>query len=310
MTRERAPRFLIGGVTKAGTGTLWSHLRYHPEVFFPQSKEIGFFSKNFFRGPEWYWSHFEGLGPRQQGGEATPNYLWHEASCARIHEYLPDVKLIFSLRNPIERAFSHYWMKVKKGQENRSFTQCIERELAYIERGQKVRCFPYLSIGLYHRHLERFMNHFAREQILVIVFEEFIKDPLVTLRRVYDFIGISPDYEPEDPEAVSNTLTRSTTTLRSKTLLHLFYYGRYPLKPFGLMSPLFKTFYAAVSESLTHLHVRVNLVEGTVPGMPADCRARLGEFYCEDVLSLERMLERKLDAWTACFPSGAHPGYP
>ena len=234
------PAFLIIGAQRAGTTTLYTYLRRHPDVASPRhadsslywSKELHFFDENFWRGLDWYRAFFplrarqrtaRRLGRDLVPGEGTPYYLFHPAVPARVAATLPDVRLIALLRNPVERAYSHYQLMAKTGREKLSFEEAIEVEpkrLAGVDevlmgerpapegdgdrrqRQQHHRHRAYIGRGLYADQLERWFEHFPREQLLVLRSEDFLARPDDIYAEVFDFLGLRPwqvrDYEPQN----------------------------------------------------------------------------------------------------------------
>ena len=232
------PAYLIIGAQRAGTTTLYTYLRRHPDVTGPRyadvsvywSKELHFFDENYWRGIEWYRRFFP-LESRQRAmrrlgrdlvpGEGTPYYMFHPAVPERVAATLPDVRLLALLRNPVERAYSHYQHMVKSGREKLSFEQAVEAEeqrLAGVEelllqdqpvwskqgnrKHQHHRHRAYVGRGLYADQLERWFAHFPREQLLVLRSEDFLARPDEVYAEVFDFLGLRPwdvrDYEPRN----------------------------------------------------------------------------------------------------------------
>jgi hypothetical protein len=229
-SRWRAlPTFLIIGAQRAGTTTLFTHLRYHPQVVRPRSadgaiawpKELHFFDENYWRGVDWYRAFFP-LEARMRAsrrlsgrelvtGESTPYYLFHPAVPERVAKTLPDVRLIALLRNPVDRAYSHHQLMVRTGREDHPFAEAIEaepRRLAEVKQqllderpSQNENNFrlhhhhrhrAYLGRGLYAEQLERWLQHFPREQLLVIRSEDLFARPQETFDEVFAFLGIEP----------------------------------------------------------------------------------------------------------------------
>lgn len=194
------PDFLIVGAQKAGTTALYSYLRWHPDVTGPAFKEISFFDRHYMRGERWYRAHF----PRRRGhivGEASPSYLFHPAAPERAARLVPAVRLIALLRNPVDRAFSHYQHEVVLGREQLSFEEALDREdermrgeLARMARDPSYFSYAwwnhtYVARGLYAEQLERWLARFPREQLFVLVTEELGAEPAVAYRDVLEFLG-------------------------------------------------------------------------------------------------------------------------
>jgi hypothetical protein len=214
------PSFLIIGAQRAGTTSLYHYLSAHPEVDRSTSgidgaawnKELHFFDDRFDRGPTWYRAAFplastrklaELRGRQLISGEATPYYLLHPLVPERVARTLPDVRLIALLREPVERAYSHYQLMRRERREPLSFPEAIaaeEKRLAGEEeriladpsyRSRKHRNFSYVTRGLYADQLERWFEHFPRGQLLVLRAEDLLAQPAETYAEVLEFLGLA-----------------------------------------------------------------------------------------------------------------------
>ena len=200
MNKEvKLPNFLCVGAQKAGSTLLFYLLRQHPEIFLTKGKEKHFFNRdeNYNKGVEWYSEFFVGSETYKAVGEATPEYNYYEAAPRRIFETLGrDVKIIFMLRNPADRAYSQYWMSFRRGHERRSFEDAIILEWDRIEKGEyEKKHFGYVSRGLYARQIKRYQECFPKENVKVFIFEEFSKDVKNNIKGVFEFLGCSADVE-------------------------------------------------------------------------------------------------------------------
>src|SRR6185295_7171079 len=191
------PNFLCVGTQKAGTTTLYEILRQHPDIFLPQKiKETKFFvyEEKYAKGAQWYEKEFFSEWKNQEAiGEVDPAMMYEEKSAQRIFDTLgKNVKLIFIFRNPVARAYSHYLMSQRKGFEELSFDEAIEKESGRLKNdpGKKFN-FSYFSRGLYSQQLERFIKLFPRGNFLFLVFEDdFIKNRKATFDKIQDFLGV------------------------------------------------------------------------------------------------------------------------
>ncbi|MDP8961635.1 MAG: sulfotransferase [Actinomycetota bacterium] len=210
--RRSLPDFLVIGAQRSGTSSLYKWLGQHPFVLPSLRKETEYFSLNFGRGEAWYRAHFPSLlrrrifrelrGHDALSFEATPYYLFHPLAPARVARLVPDAKLIVLLRNPVDRAYSHYHHMVRHGSETRSFEEAIksepERVAADIERLQvdplhrslAHHRFSYLGRGRYAEQLERWLAEFGRDRFLVLSSEELYADPSSTYQQVLAFLGL------------------------------------------------------------------------------------------------------------------------
>jgi sulfotransferase family protein len=213
-TRElRAPpAAIVIGAQKAGTSSLFAYLTANPAITRPLSKEIHYFDISYHRGIDWYRAHFPTrrhlerlrgrLGSEALSIEATPYYLPHPLAPERVHAQLPDAKLIVMLRDPVDRAISHYHHSLDTGREQLPLERAIEREADRLE-GEEDRImtepgynsfnhrhFGYLMRGRYAEQLERWFAVLPRNQFLVLDSGELFRDPDRTMRRVCSFLGV------------------------------------------------------------------------------------------------------------------------
>ncbi len=174
------PDFLIIGAQKAGSTSVYNQLRQHPQVFLPDKKEIGYFSRKFHYGLDYYQEYFAPAKEGQIKGEATPDYLHFPNMAERIHETLPNVKIIAILREPIARAYSAFCMQLRKGAEPRDTT--------FLDAVNKSP--EYLDFGRYANLLTPYYERFDKSQILICWFETFKDQPQEFYDTLCDFLGI------------------------------------------------------------------------------------------------------------------------
>jgi hypothetical protein len=207
------PGFIIIGAQKSGTTSLCTHLFRHPQVRAPRRKEIHFFdSPEYANGMSWYRAHFPlhatpasrrpSSAAKQITGEASPYYLFHPHVPRRIFDVLPNVKLIVMLRNPVDRALSHYNHQVRMGREQLDFEQAIQAEPARLadERERMTAdpgyysyngwAYSYLARGHYAEQLELWRTLFRPEQMLIISSEDFFNDPRAEFMKTLDFLEL------------------------------------------------------------------------------------------------------------------------
>jgi hypothetical protein len=198
------PGFLILGAQKAGTTALFAYLRWHPMITGPAWKEVGYFDRHYRRGDRWYRGHFPLRAGDRLVGEASPSYLFHPLAPERVRATVPEAKLIVLLRDPVDRALSHYHHEVALGREGLSFEEAIEAE-AERTRGEEERLvrkpdyfshawwdYTYLARGRYAEQLERWLAVFPREQLIVVGSDELAVEPGRAYARVVEFLGAWP----------------------------------------------------------------------------------------------------------------------
>jgi hypothetical protein len=203
------PEFIIIGSARSGTTSLYNYLIKHPDIAPALQKEIHFFDYNYQKGLSWYRGQFPALPYKYYietihkrdliTGEASPYYLFHPYTPQRVAQLLPGVKLIALLRNPVERAFSHYCWEVDWGNEQLSFEDAIEQEEERIQMGaQKLENgmsfnhvhFSYISRGKYAEQLARWFEYFPREQCFIIKSEDMYNNPADIFKQTLDFLHI------------------------------------------------------------------------------------------------------------------------
>ena len=200
-----APDFVIIGAQRGGTTSLHAYLGAHPQVETPATKELHFITDRHERGPDWYLGQFPAeLAPDVITGEATPYALFHPLAPRRLREIAPAARLIALLRNPVDRAYSHYRLERSGGNETLDFAAALDAEQERLD-GEEARLAreptyasaphkhaSYLARGDYARQLERWFAVFPREQILILRSEDLYERSAETLSHVVQFLGISP----------------------------------------------------------------------------------------------------------------------
>ena len=227
------PDFLIIGAQKAGTTSLSSWLIQHDDVIGPRVKELHFFDRRWHDGNiGTYWADFplrvhmdaaaHVRGRTVVTGEATPYYLFHPLVPPRVHSVLPEVKLIVVLRDPVERAISHYWHEVKQGRESLSLEDALAAEpdliapdLDRVAHGQDpsglLAAQSYVARGRYAEQLDRWVALFSPSQMLILSFADLVSQPLSVYRTTLEFIGVDPEVSPPPTFDTQNAGSRKPT---------------------------------------------------------------------------------------------------
>lgn len=186
------PTYIIAGAMRSGTTALNSYLRQHPEIGVSSDKETHFFDRNFDKGLDWYRSLFPEEGRFRAVGEATPNYMFSVTALDRLQETLPDVKLVLILRNPIDRAYSHYWHDRVRNKVSMDFDEIVQVEIA--DQGSD---FDYLARGMYGKQVDEILKRFPRDSVLIQIFEDMAANPRDVYSTVCRFIGVDDSFDPE-----------------------------------------------------------------------------------------------------------------
>jgi len=210
------PDFVIIGAQKSGTSSLFAYLSQHPRLLPSYRKEVHFFDGGldprfdyFQNGPAWYRAHFPLESQRvaqSQVFEASPLYIFNPLVPERMFDLLPNVKIIAVLRNPTERAISHYFHMIRTGDESLPIQEALMEEERRLEssitnKNYKSHAFIYQSYksrGLYQQQLDRFLQFFPQQNILVLCSEDLFSNPELTLRRVFEFVEVDPGFKVKD----------------------------------------------------------------------------------------------------------------
>jgi hypothetical protein len=314
----RLPDFFIVGAAKAGTTSLYHYLDQHPDIYMSPLKEPAYFSlevrpgnfvasrqahvrrvveetRAYLRGPmlekrangivcEWddYLRLFAAASTQHTAGEASVAYLWSKTAPAEIAARIPQARILMVLREPQERAFSQYLHGVSDGILAQSFRQYIRASLR--ETGEAMGLHhPFLEMGFYADQIQRYLNYFPREQIRIWLYEDIRDRPRDFLREVFAFLGVDSDFTPDistrHNEAYIARMVKSNQLLRRA----------------GLWQLMTRLMPAPVK---ARLHRAVYHPPGSVTMRPED-RALLLDFYRNDILRLEGMLQRDLSLWLA-----------
>ena len=200
--RGRLPNALIVGAAKSGTSSLYAWLAQHPGVCVPKTKELRFFDNQWSKGARWYAACFEPRPGQSVVLEATPNYFPHPLAPERVRTLLPDAKLIFLLREPVSRAYSHHQYRLARGEEALSFGEALAQEEARLDGAEEVQrqggvskafnTHNYLYTSGYAPLLERWLARFPRDQLLFLKAEDLFDRPAAVTARVLNFLGLPP----------------------------------------------------------------------------------------------------------------------
>ena len=228
-----------------------------------------------------YLKLFEGVQNEKAIGEASPLYLYKPGVAENIKKYLPEVKLIAILRQPADRAYSHYVMLAGRGKESaKSFEEALERERDRIKEGWN-EAFHYRNWGFYYRQLCRYYQIFDRSQIQVFLYDDLKKDPAKFIRELYRFIGVDPDFLPA--QKVIHNKSGYPRAPKIHDLLSNKHLKQW--LPFSLPSGLKAFFKRIKNRNLAY------------PPLSPQTRAELTAEYQEDIRQLAKLVEKDLSIW-------------
>lgn len=284
--------FIGIGAPRCGTSWIANVLRAHPKICISEPKEVRYFNRmemqvgklkgnvnaNFDQDIAWYLKRFSHAKPGQLLGEISPVYLSDEQAPAAIKARYPNVKLIVCLRNPVDRAYSFY--KLHRGNriiDEMSFEEALEREDVYVRT------------GMYGEHLARYLEHFDRDQILFLVFEELIAEPAHELGRIFEFLELEtpPDLDPskyhtnESAKRRSNKLHKAAFRFSQWLIEHGF------SRVLGLLRAM----------GIHKLFNRINAAPVKRESMNDDTRAMLVDTFRKDIVRLEGLFDVDLGRW-------------
>jgi Sulfotransferase domain len=179
----RLPTFLVIGAMKGGTTSLYEYLRRHPEIFMPSTKELHFFTAehSWAQGWDWYAQQFAGDDEAKAIGESSPSYSsvpFRVGAPERVASRIPQMKLIYLLRHPVDRLRSQYAHRILNGRETRS------PEEAVLEA-------RYIGKSWYDLQIASWMDWFAPEQMLLVLSDDLRHDRAATMTRILGFLGVS-----------------------------------------------------------------------------------------------------------------------
>jgi hypothetical protein len=284
------PNFLIIGAMKAGTTALYYYLEQHPQIYMSPVKEPDFFcfegEKNLDGSPatdiDTYRDLFKSVSSERAIGEASHCYLYEPRAVERIKHYVPEARFIAVLRNPVDRAHSHFLHRVRDGTEPLTEFARALREDAHRKNPQ-----DFIGRGLYHGQLKRYFDAFGRDQIRVYLYEDLSDAPLDTLRDAFRFLEVDDTFVPDV------SLRRNVSGYpKYKTLDAV-------LRRPSLVKQALKLYLPArlrwrLSTAFDNLKTR-NLTEP--PSIPPEVQRQLIEIYREDVLKLQELICRDLTGW-------------
>lgn len=280
---EKWPNFFIVGAGRAGTTTLNDFLKRTEGVFMPSRKEPHYFSTIEpsliypppIRDKKKYLDLFTKVKGEKAIGEASTSYLLDPSSPKLIHEVIPNAKIIVSLRDPVERAYSHYLLRLSGG-KTYSFSESVRKALI-----PNVDYYTGIIVrgSWYHEDIKRYLSFFGPEKVKIIIFEEFVADPKKTIKEVLKFLEVQSE-PPQAVELVHNYLTKprnllAASILKNKTVRRI----ARDLLP----------------ESVAEMGVRRILGKKiSKPSMSQQDRIFLENLYRNDVIDLQKELGRKL----------------
>ena len=283
------PNAIIVGAQKAGTTTLFNLISQHRDVFGPpHMKDFPFFinEEKFNRGLNWFSKQFEKPNKKVYL-HGNVNYLYlHNISAKRIKQFIPNAKIIISLRNPVTRAYSAYWYAVKIGMETKTFEEALHLENQRKNKGSwgERMLLTYIDHGFYSNQVQAYLNVFGKENVQVLIFEEWVKNPIEHIRKIYEFLNIDNSFLP-------NLVKENTSGIPRIRILQRFLSSLY------LPRPLKKIIPQPLKFKIRNKLLKLNIKSFKYPKMEQHVEEYLYSLYKEDIEKLENILGRDLSIW-------------
>lgn len=270
------PNFLIIGVQKAATTWLSECLHEHYDIFLSEIKETYFFNDYFKKGLKWYEAHFDGWSGQYAIGEATPGYISHPEAAARIQATLGNIRLIASLRHPVDRAYSAFWHHLSRGRipSNADFR-------TYFQHEDRVEL---RSRGYYYAQLSRYLARFPRQNLLVLIYEEMGKNRLKAITDCLSFLDVDAQFV---PQSLHTRVNESKSVRAMQQHFWLLRQARNWL-PKGIRKPLTMLAKSAVE--------RFPKRRDFTP-LSLEERQELLVYFIDDIKKTEDLLQRDLSVW-------------
>lgn len=290
------PNFLIIGAAKAGTTALHTYLQQHPQIYMTPSKETNFFAfegrQIDFKGPgdealaefsitdlDTYQQQFQNVTNELAIGEACPLYLYDPETAKRIKNYIPDVRLIIILRNPVERAYANFLHLIRDGREPvTDFTQALENEARRINENWEW-FWHYTQVGYYGEQIQNYTQLFSPEQIKIYLYEDLKSNPLALFEDIFSFLEVDTSFQPD------LTIRPNKSGMPKNKLLHQIL-----TKPNLLKAALKPLIPAAIRQKIQHQ----NLAK---PSLLPKARQQLINIYKSDILHCQNLIDRDLSSW-------------
>lgn len=297
------PNFILLGAAKSGTSSVWDYLKQHPQIFMSNPKEPNFFVfegvklppfsgpespevllkrlyQNTITDSESYQALFDKVSGEMAIGEASVRYLYFPQAPENIKKYIPDVKMIIMLRNPVDRLYSHYVMNIRHLLEPLSLEKAIEQEEERINNNWGWD-WHYTKVGMYSQQIKRYLNYFEPEQLKILFYDDFRENPVGVMTEIYQFLGV------DDSFVLNIQRRKNEGYLPKNKLVHKFLFTSNPLKSF-LEKILPRSLYKKLIENLKKWNSR------PIPPLPIALRKSLNEVFREDITELQKIVNREL----------------
>ncbi|MBL7912849.1 MAG: sulfotransferase [Bacteroidia bacterium] len=297
------PNFIIGGTSAGGTSFLTAGIINHPEIYLPKEMrpEPHYFYKSWeYEKPFSYYEdkYFKDVKGQKAIGERSSSYMFGENVAERMYKHLPDIKLIFMLRNPIERAFANYRYTVLEGLEELSFEEVLEREPERIKAQQgiwaEIQPHNYTGRGFYYEQLNKFMQYYPKEKMLILKSDAFGKNPVEDFKRVFRFLGVDENYKVEVPPSFTS-LSVKDNALQVK--LRAYFQDRFDLFIETIRMKEDASIHIQNEQDKKHYELMKSNLLDRKEAMPESCRTYLQGVFKNDIEKLKSIVDFPVDDW-------------
>ena len=298
INEKTLPNFLIIGAAKAGTTALHEYLQQHPQIYMTPTKETNFFA---FEGKEvnfqgvgddalkefsitdieTYKAQFAGVATEKAIGEACPSYLYYPQAATRIKQYLPDVRLIVILRNPVDRAYANFLHTVRDDREPyKDFALALQDEPNRIANNWEW-FWHYIQVGFYGKQLKHYYEIFPASQIKIYLYEDLKENAIALLQDIFRWLEVDDTFVPD------MALRPNKSGMPKNKLLHQVLTKPNPIKT--ILKPLFP---AKIRQKIQHQNLNT-------PQISQEVRQQLLDIYRADILQCQDLINRDLEPWLA-----------
>lgn len=286
------PNFLCVGAQKAGTSSIHNILKQHSQIFLSERKEIHFFDweEHFTLNKEWYFDHFKLAENELVIGEFTPTYMYVENVAQRIFNLLgKDIKFLFVLRNPADRAFSNYKMIVGRKEEPNSFKKAVKIDLKRMKNKSDYQVdWHYINKGFYDVQIMEYLKYFPIENMLFILFEEdFLQNRNKTFEKIYEFLGVKHENISVNVKITPQTKFKSNKAEKILNSAHPINQFAKKLIPSKKLRTDIKYFFTKLNQKPTASNKELDEMRPFL----------INEIYKESILNLEKLINRDLSSW-------------
>lgn len=270
------------GAPKTGTSSFFEYLSGHPDIFLPAVKELHYFAYPevadtyydipFVTSESEYLRLFDNRRNEKAAGDLSPSYLFRTEAVERIRRFQPEARIIISLRNPIKRAISHYLMDVRLGYQDRPLAE-------FMQRTEENRLFyeQYIEVGMYSKQIQAYLDRFGPENVLVLLYDDLVRDPQAYLREVLKHLGV------DDQVSIDMKVHNAFSMPRFGFVRTLIQSG--PVKQIASRMP---ARLKRAIKSVTHSRER--------PDLSSD-EPQLARIFQEDIGAVARIIGRDLSGW-------------